>query len=109
MDWNPEQYDKFRAAREMPFLDVAGLVDAARVRRAVDLGCGPGNLTRKLAERLHDADLVGIDSSPAMLAQAAPLGGLHLRFVQASIEEFAGGGGGGVARGRHAAPLRAAP
>ncbi|MDB4970666.1 MAG: Trans-aconitate 2-methyltransferase [Myxococcales bacterium] len=91
MEWDPEQYDKFRAAREQPFADVAGLVDGLRVRRVVDLGCGPGNLTRKLAEKFRDADIVGIDSSPAMLAQAAPLGGLHLRFAQATIEEFADG------------------
>ena len=28
MDWDPQQYDKFRAAREQPFADVVALIRA---------------------------------------------------------------------------------
>ena len=41
------------------------------IRRAVDLGCGPGELTAALADQLAIADMTGVDSSPAMLADAA--------------------------------------
>jgi trans-aconitate 2-methyltransferase len=60
--------------------------------RVVDLGCGPGTLTRKLADRFSDAEIVGIDSSAAMLQKANELATSGLRFVQGSIEEFADGG-----------------
>ncbi|MEQ5821024.1 methyltransferase domain-containing protein [Halomonas sp. SCS19] len=38
--------------------------------RILDLGCGPGDLTRGLAERYPDASVLGLDLSAAMLAQA---------------------------------------
>jgi trans-aconitate 2-methyltransferase len=93
MDWNPQQYDKFRAAREQPFDDVVALIKPATSLRIVDLGCGTGTLTRKLAERFTDADVVGLDSSMEMLAAAKAMAGPRLRFVAASIEAFADGGG----------------
>src|SRR4051812_18969709 len=93
MEWNPQQYDKFRSAREQPFDDLVALIKPATSLRIVDLGCGPGNLTRKLAERFTDADVVGLDSSMEMLATAKTLAGPRLRFVPAAIEAFADGGG----------------
>lgn len=36
----------------------------------VDLGCGPGNLTVALARSTKAAHIVGVDTSPAMLAEA---------------------------------------
>ena len=92
MDWNPQQYDKFRAAREAPFDDVVALIRPDSRMRVVDLGCGPGSLTRKLGDRFTDAEIVGIDSSAAMLQKANEVATSGLRFVQASIEELAGGG-----------------
>lgn len=43
---------------------------SASPRRIVDLGCGPGNLTIPLAERLPQAEVLGLDGSAAMLAEA---------------------------------------
>lgn len=39
-------------------------------RRVFDLGCGPGNSTEVLRQRYPNAEIVGIDSSPDMLAKA---------------------------------------
>ena len=36
----------------------------------VDLGCGPGNITIRLAELLPNAQVIGIDGSEPMLAVA---------------------------------------
>jgi trans-aconitate 2-methyltransferase len=92
MEWDPKQYGKFTEAREAPFADVIGLVRADSRMRVVDLGCGPGTLTRKLANRFADAEIVGIDSSAAMLQKANELATSGLRFAQGTIEEFADGG-----------------
>lgn len=70
-DWNPTQYRKFAEERAQPFHDLLALVEPAPFHHAVDLGCGPGELTVLAAQTLQVADMVGIDNSPAMLAAAA--------------------------------------
>lgn len=42
-------------------------------RRIVDIGCGPGDLTRALAEHFPEAHLLGVDLSAAMLDAAQQL------------------------------------
>ena len=68
--WDPAQYLSFADERSRPFFDLAGRIAAKSPRSVVDLGCGPGQLTASLAERWPDADVVGIDSSPDMIAAA---------------------------------------
>ena len=50
MPWNPDLYQKFQAQRSAPFYDLLDLVDVRANLKVIDLGCGPGNLTRELAE-----------------------------------------------------------
>lgn len=45
--------------------------DAPRVRRVIDIGCGPGVGTCELARLYPDAQVLAVDSSPAMLERAA--------------------------------------
>lgn len=92
MDWNPQQYEKFNSAREAPFHDLVALVRARSrsIARAIDLGCGPGRLTAKLATLWPGATVIGLDSSATMLAHAPSTE--NVRFVNATIEEFAAGG-----------------
>ncbi|PFG73902.1 methyltransferase domain-containing protein [Tepidiforma thermophila] len=87
-DWNPDQYERFRNERSQPFFDLLELVRPAPGGRAVDLGCGTGELTRVLHERLGAAETLGIDSSPAMLERAAQFAGGGLRFELADIATF---------------------
>ena len=70
MRWDPDQYLQFAAERGRPFHDLVARVAADDPRWVVDLGCGPGNLTRTLAQRWPSAVVEGIDSSPEMVAQA---------------------------------------
>src|SRR3954447_26279021 len=81
MEWDPKQYDKFRAARELPFADVVALIEPMPQIRVVDLGCGPGTLTRSLAGRFADADIVGLHSAVPMLAKANEVATSALPFV----------------------------
>ncbi len=87
--WNPEAYARFAAERRRPFEDLLGLVAPIPGGRAVDLGCGPGALTRVLHEKVGAASTVGIDSSDAMLAKAAAHAGEGVAFERGDIGSFA--------------------
>jgi trans-aconitate 2-methyltransferase len=70
MPWNPDQYHKFQSERSAPFDDLLKLVDVLPRLKVVDLGCGTGELTRRLADSLPNSEVLGIDNSPQMLAKA---------------------------------------
>src|SRR6185436_6346833 len=70
-DWNPEQYRRFAAQRAQPFHDLLALIEPGRIDGAVDLGCGPGELTALAAQQLGVSEMVGIDNSKAMLERTA--------------------------------------
>lgn len=83
-DWNPALYRRFESERTRPAIELLARVPLAEAPSAVDLGCGPGNSTELLAARYPQAEIVGIDSSEAMLASARErLPGL--RFERADI------------------------
>lgn len=69
-DWDPALYRRFESERTRPAIELLARVPLAEVDYAVDLGCGPGNATALLAARYPQAEIVGIDSSEAMLASA---------------------------------------
>ena len=87
--WNPELYSRFAAERRRPFEDLLALVHSLPGGRAVDLGCGPGPLTRVLHEKIGAATTLGIDSSDAMLAKAAAHAGDGVTFEKGDIGAFA--------------------
>ncbi|MRH87891.1 trans-aconitate 2-methyltransferase [Nocardia sp. SYP-A9097] len=72
--WDPRQYLAFDDHRARPYFDLVQRVGAEKPRRVVDLGCGPGNLTRTLGDRWPDAALEASDSSPEMVAAARSRG-----------------------------------
>jgi trans-aconitate 2-methyltransferase len=87
--WDPEQYHRFRRQRAAPFHDLLALLQPVDRPRVVDLGCGTGELTALLHERTAAAETVGVDRSPAMLAEAAPHAAPPaLRFVEGDIATF---------------------
>jgi trans-aconitate 2-methyltransferase len=114
--WQPAQYDRFKAERRQPFLDLLAMVQRPAERedpvRVADLGCGTGGPTVELHTRVQDLALerswelapedhvqtTGIDSSPEMFKAALKLyEGLSpgpsymfgLGFALQSIEDFA--------------------
>jgi trans-aconitate 2-methyltransferase len=74
MAWNPQTYLAFADERTRPAADLLARVPADKPARVADLGCGPGNSTKLLVERWTDADVLGVDSSPSMLATARKSG-----------------------------------
>ncbi len=63
-------YVKFEEERTRPVWDLIARVPVSDARRAADIGCGPGNSTEVLRARYPEAEIVGIDSSPDMVAAA---------------------------------------
>lgn len=72
--WDPDRYLTYADERGRPFVDLVARIGASDPRTVVDLGCGPGTLTALLAERWPGADVVGLDSSPEMIAKARAAG-----------------------------------
>jgi len=75
--WRPETYlDEVRA--EVPRYDELqdAVVDAIPdpPGRVLELGIGTGETTRRVLERYPDADVTGLDGSPAMVFRARELG-----------------------------------
>ncbi len=87
--WDPETYARFADQRARPFFDLLDLVAPIPDGRGVDLGCGTGELTAELHRRTGAAETLGIDSSEAMLAKAAPHTGGGLQFERGDIAAFA--------------------
>ena len=87
MPWNPDLYHKFQAERSAPFYDLLALVEFRPNLKVIDLGCGSGELTLQLADKLPGSHVTGLDSSPQMLEKAAshansdPSNSLRTRLV----------------------------
>jgi len=68
--WDPDRYLTYADERARPFVELLARIPATSPASVVDLGCGPGNLTRLLADRWPGAAITGVDSSPAMVERA---------------------------------------
>jgi trans-aconitate 2-methyltransferase len=90
MPWDPKRYEQFKEQRYAPFEDLARLIRVRPGLRVIDIGCGTGELTARLAGLLPESDVLGIDSSPEMLARASALARPGLRFEERQAEEVAG-------------------
>ena len=86
--WDPDRYLAWADERGRPFLDLLARVDASSPGLVVDLGCGPGNLTDLLADRWPGAHVVGVDSSPEMVARAAARGS-RVRYEVGDLRDWA--------------------
>jgi trans-aconitate 2-methyltransferase len=87
--WDPAQYDRYAAERGRPFADLIARIDVAAPAYVVDLGCGPGSLTATLSDRWPAAWVLGIDSSPDMVAAAEPLSRPgRLQFQHVDVRSF---------------------
>lgn len=85
--WSPATYLDCGGERLRPAVDLLARVPLEAPRRIVDLGCGPGNATALLSERWPGAELVGVDSSLEMLAQARK-SGLSVEWLEADLAEW---------------------
>lgn len=68
MKWNANLYDDKHSFVFQYGEGVLELLDVKPGERVLDLGCGTGHLAKKIQE--HGAEVIGIDASPEMIAQA---------------------------------------
>lgn len=90
MTWNPDQYHRFKEARSAPARDLQAMLPDGPYREIVDLGCGTGEQAAALAARFPAARVLGLDSSPEMLARAREHSAPNLRFEGGTILELDG-------------------
>jgi len=90
VEWDPDRYLRFEAERAAPFEETCQLVRPRAGMRVADLGCGAGDLTSRLAARLPDSEVLGLDSSPAMIERASRLAGPRLRFERRDLQTLEG-------------------
>ena len=69
-DWKPDLYLKFEKERTQPSIDLVCRIRKQNPKKIIDIGCGPGNSTQILAQKWPEADIIGVDISPAMIEKA---------------------------------------
>ncbi|GHJ35961.1 trans-aconitate 2-methyltransferase [Streptomyces sp. TS71-3] len=87
--WERQQR-RYAVGREERFGVIADVVEHATAGRAdrpliVDLGCGPGSLSARLARRLADADIVAADRDPLLLELVRTHHPDDARYIDAAI------------------------
>ncbi len=87
MTWDPTCYLSYGVQRLRAAVDLLARVQLESPGLVADLGCGPGNATGLLADRWPKARLVGVDSSPEMIA-AARRSGTAAEWVQSDLWDW---------------------
>jgi SAM-dependent methyltransferase len=87
--WERQQ-QRYAIDREERFTVIADVVEHVTHDHAgrpliVDLGCGPGCLAARLADRLPDAEIVGVDMDPLLLELARARHPGAVRYVEGVI------------------------
>jgi trans-aconitate 2-methyltransferase len=72
-DWDPDLYNRFSQYRTEPVTMMLAHLQLGPCERVIDLGCGTGEHTAELARRTREGQVIGIDSSPAMINRALSL------------------------------------
>ncbi len=85
MKWNSELYDRNHAFVFKYGEEVVALLNPRAGERILDIGCGTGHLTQRIAEA--GAQVIGLDNSPDMVA-AALATYPSIEFVVADAADF---------------------
>jgi trans-aconitate 2-methyltransferase len=90
MPWDPERYHQFQRERAAPFEDLFRCIRVREGLSVIDLGCGTGGGSSREGAPRPGSEVVGIDTSPQMLARAEEYARPGLRFEPGAIETASG-------------------
>jgi trans-aconitate 2-methyltransferase len=69
-EWNAPEYSRINSLQEWMGDEQLKRVDLRGSERVLDVGCGDGKITSKIAARLPEGSIVGVDPSHSMIAYA---------------------------------------
>jgi trans-aconitate 2-methyltransferase len=85
--WDAAQYLRYASHRERPGVELIARIPDVDASTVVDLGCGTGDLTARLAARWPAAGVTGVDSSAEMLERARA-SHPRIRWVTGDIDRW---------------------
>lgn len=85
MKWNTDFYDQKHSFVTKYGEDLLSLLEAKPGERILDVGCGSGHLTKQIADT--GAEVIGLDSSPEMIA-TAQAAYPEINFIVADASDF---------------------
>ncbi len=84
-DAQQERYIPDREERFRVVIDVVRAAVGTGPADVVDLGCGPGSLSARLANALPQVNVVGVDADPLLLGLGTANTGPRVRLVEADL------------------------
>jgi trans-aconitate 2-methyltransferase len=69
-EWNASEYSRINSLQEWMGDEQLKRVELSGSERVLDVGCGDGKITAKIAARLPQGSIVGVDPSHSMIAYA---------------------------------------
>lgn len=87
-DWNAASYDRLPIPMTRWGAAVVEWLDLRGDERVLDAGCGTGQVTALLLDRLPRGRVVALDGSPSMLERARErLGDARVEYMEADLEQ----------------------
>jgi trans-aconitate 2-methyltransferase len=87
-EFDGKKYEKASAHQKEWGAKLITELDLFGTERVLDLGCGDGTLTARIADLVPDGEVVGIDASKGMIDAARPKERKNLRFVLMDIDRM---------------------
>lgn len=85
LEWPATEYDHQSAPHEEWAAQVMERLELNGGETVLDAGCGTGRLTKRLAERLPDGRVIGVDASKSMLDRAREHLGDDAQLIRADL------------------------
>jgi trans-aconitate 2-methyltransferase len=86
--WDGAEYERVSALQRRVGEDFVDALPVDGVGSVLDVGCGDGYLTARLAARAPAATVLGVDASPGMIAEAQQRADGRMRFELADVLRF---------------------
>lgn len=84
-EFNGSKYERASVLQQEWGAKLMAELDLRGTERVLDLGCGDGTLTARMAELVPQGEVVGVDASEGMMAVARQKVARNLRFLRLDI------------------------